>query len=175
MVGRQWGGVISLMPKEEQEKVMTGVEQRREPKFSIVHPSVGPKKSSSAQGKTDHETSRETDQSPTKIKAENVNNRGTRARRSPSKVPSVSLTTDQSDVLATISLTFLAANTSPVFLGLPHFKLNDCMFKLSILFPTVGELGSTGYAILAGDTMRFRTLTVETSISGRGNGVLRRD
>jgi hypothetical protein len=49
------------------------------------------------------------------------------------------------------------------------------MFKLPVLFSTVGELGSNGYVILAGVTMRFRTSTVETSISGRGNGILRRD
>ena len=55
--------------------------------------------------------------------------------------PIASLTTNQSAVLATISLISSAVNTNPLSLGFPPvpLKLNDCMFKFPVPFPTVDE------------------------------------
>ena len=91
--------------------------------------------------------------------------------------PIASLTTNQRAVLATTSLISSAVSTKPESLGFPPFpfKLKDCIFKFPVPFPTPDEWVSTGRATPTGVTMRFRTLTEDTSMSGRGKGILSRD
>jgi hypothetical protein len=91
--------------------------------------------------------------------------------------PITSLTTNQRTVLATTSLISSAVNTNPASLGSPPFpfKLNACMFTFPVPFPTPDECVSTVRAIPTEVTIRFRTLTKDTSISGREKGILGRD
>ena len=76
---------------------------------------------------------------------------------SPPTLPITSLTVIQSAVLVTTSLISSAISTNSVSLDFPLVlsKLNDRMLKFPVPFPT-------------GVTMRFRTMTDVTSISGRG-------
>ena len=112
-----------------------------------------------AHGKIDHETSEEAHQS----KGKATKTTPSASTRLPSSYPSLHHPWPLSrPTKVRYSRRSSAVKTNPVSLGFPPF-------------PTPGEWVSAGRAIPTGVTMRFRTLTVDTSTSGRGKGILSKD